>query len=349
MSPLRVVIAALLLGAGPAGAQQQPASPHGVLPAGLDCGACHAASGWTPARRPLAFDHARQASFPLEGRHADLECRGCHPGLKFDESAIAEGNCAACHVDVHRGNLSTDCEQCHTPTSFRDVPGVTLHARTSFPLTGAHLQVSCESCHRDDRGGAFAALDTDCLACHEREYRTAQPVDHAAAGFSTNCSECHTTLAFAQVTGFDHVGASGGFELQGAHAVIRCTSCHSPDLGLVVAAVPPGECIACHQAEFDREHAGTGFPTACLSCHTTLSWSGAAFADHEALFPISRGPHSGRECSQCHNVPGSFQAFSCFACHLQDRMDRAHSEVSGYVYESTACYACHPNGRKDDR
>ena len=29
------------------------------------------------------------------------------------------------------------------------------------------------------------------------------------------------------------------------------------------------DCAECHQADYDDEHAGTGFPTTCLECHNT--------------------------------------------------------------------------------
>lgn len=347
---LGVVLMALVPGRG--NAQQTGASPHGALSSGVDCAACHSESSWKPAKTRMDFDHDRQTGFPLTGRHVEARCTSCHLGLRFAEPSLATGDCANCHVDVHRGNLSAHCIGCHTTESFTDVQGVTVHAKTSFPLTGAHLQVSCESCHRDDRGGAFTTLDTDCLACHEPEYVAAQPVDHVAAGFPTNCEQCHSTLAFTHSVAFDHVTVSSGFQLIGAHAQIRCTSCHGADLGLLVAATSQNDCIGCHQSEYDREHGATGFPTDCLTCHTIDSWQGAVFATHDAdFFPIFSGKHNGKwdTCETCHNVAGNFQLFTCFNCHehRQTAMDDKHRGVGGYTYDSSACYSCHPAGRKE--
>jgi hypothetical protein len=113
------------------------------------------------------------------------------------------------------------------------------------------------------------------------------------------------------------------------------------------------DCIACHQVDYQREHAGSGFPTTCLDCHTQNDWQGS-FPDHDAqFFPIYSGKHNGKwsdSCQTCHTVPGNQQVFSCFdGCHEHDRtsMDDKHKDEAGYVYESNACLSCHPNGSTD--
>jgi hypothetical protein len=106
------------------------------------------------------------------------------------------------------------------------------------------------------------------------------------------------------------------------------------------------DCVACHQSDYDGEHAGTGFPTTCLSCHTADTWEGATF-DHDALyFPIYSGTHreGWSDCADCHPAPGDFSAFTCLTCHTRSETDPDHDEVTGYAYESSACLACHPTG-----
>jgi hypothetical protein len=75
------------------------------------------------------------------------------------------------------------------------------------------------------------------------------------------------------------------------------------------------------------------------------AWDGATFANHEQRFPIANGPHSNRECQECHVQPGDFRVFSCLTCHTQSKTNGDHQGESGYRYESNACYSCHPNGR----
>jgi hypothetical protein len=408
----------------PAAAQQ---NPHGKLPTGLDCSDCHTAESWKPNPATVKFDHDRQTGFTLTGRHRDAACRSCHLSVKFEESTLKGADCATCHADVHRGAYTERCASCHTTVSFSDVPGLQVHARTTFPLTGAHAQISCRTCHVDSREGAFVSLDPQCISCHRTEYERAQPVDHVAGNFSTDCLQCHVTLAWAANVNFDHVSLSNGFRLIGAHARIRCTSCHAAadmaplwpgatDQDCLTCHQPdydrahPGnsfpqtclschtmeswagatfdhalvangfrlqgaharlacqachaadmtplfhpandqDCVSCHDADYQREHAGTGFPTTCLSCHNVNTWSGADFSQHDPLyFPIYSGRHRGTwsNCQVCHTDPGNFQTFSCFACHAQAQTDSHHREVSNYSYDSNRCYQCHPRGTGGD-
>jgi hypothetical protein len=279
----------------------------------------------------------------LDGRHAEATCLRCHEGLRFDGADIVAGDCASCHLDVHQGTLARPCASCHSTTSFADVPLGNAHPG-QFPLEGAHLQTSCESCHRNDVGGAFRPLDTACSSCHMGDYFSSSLVDHQALSFSTYCTDCHSTLSFRDVA-FDHFIWSGGFELAGRHAGIACTTCHNgPDGDVPTPTADANDCIACHIDEYDREHAGSGFPTDCVACHNQLRWEGATFAHS---FPIFSGPHAGEwnSCADCHQAPGDFASFSCLGCHRQPEMDDKHRGERGYAYDSPTCLSCHPDGR----
>lgn len=344
-----IVTALALLPTGTS-AQRDGLNPHGVLTVDVGCDACHTTAGWSPTKSAMDFDHGEDTEFPLTGKHAGVACASCHLDLIFSEPKIS--GCTGCHVDVHRGRLSDDCSSCHNSILFADVPGLEIHSKTSFPLTGSHLQVSCESCHLSDQEGAYTSQQTECYSCHASAYADAQPVDHVAAGFPTECQECHNTLAWAYSVVFDHVGLSGGFALLGRHSQVRCSSCHTFGTGEpIFNPSSPDDCIACHQTDYEREHGGSGFPTTCASCHTNDSWEGATFEDHDAVaFPIFSGAHRGTwaSCQTCHTTPGNYSAFTCLVCHEhnQSSMDAKHrGEAAGYVYESNACYSCHPRGR----
>jgi hypothetical protein len=192
-----LVLSLLLLAAWASRASPQEAnvdSPHGELAWDLDCSACHSPDGWSPVKAEMEFDHDEDTAFPLLGRHTETTCGACHLGLRFDEPRVSTWDCGACHVDVHLGNFTDNCAGCHNALSFNDVVGLSIHARTAFPLTGAHLQLTCESCHIDDRGGAYSALDSDCRSCHTVDYEGSLSIDHMALSFSTNCEDCHNTL-----------------------------------------------------------------------------------------------------------------------------------------------------------
>lgn len=325
-------------------AQQTSGNPHGSLPEGLACTSCHTTEAWSPLRRDLAFDHA-DTGFPLDGLHAVATCARCHDGLAFDGLDVQPGECGSCHVDVHEGAITRACAACHSTESFTDVDPETAHSG-GFPLQGAHLQTSCESCHTNDFGGAFRALDTECATCHMDEYVSSTLVDHTRLGFSTSCDECHSTLDFRDVA-FDHFFVSGGFELVGRHAGIECAACHSGPGGDVPwVATDADDCLSCHLSDYDREHRGSGFPTDCLACHTPFGWGGVSF-DH--TFRIFSGRHASEwdTCADCHRVPGDFATFSCFACHLQPKMDDTHRGEAGYAYDSPTCLTCHPTGEGD--
>lgn len=211
------------------------ANPHGLLLAGLDCGACHTDARWTPLKRPLDFDHARVTAFALNGAHRATECAACHLGLAFAEPTFADEGCASCHFDVHQGKLGEDCTGCHSEQSFTEVQAVEIHANTFFPLTGAHLQLSCDGCHANERRGAFSGQDTDCVFCHEQDYRgTVQP-DHEGRGLSLSCEQCHGTLTWAGASDIGSGRAEAGWHPRATvnAAATRterswagCTACH---------------------------------------------------------------------------------------------------------------------------
>ena len=421
-----VLLFLLLLTSAPLLAQAGTRDPHGALRRPLECTRCHTTEAWKPTRTPLPFAHDRETRFPLVGEHARVSCLACHLGARFDEPRLAPEECASCHVDVHRGALGTDCATCHTTTRWREVNGIGLHVRTGFPLTGAHLQLTCAACHRDATNGSFTALNRECIACHRADYTRSTTVDHVTAGFSVDCRRCHNDLTWQGGARFDHLGATGGaFALLGAHAQLRCASCHIPPNGtlkwtpsgqndcaachqaqyqqahggtgmpttcadchtvnnwssdfdhgtstggrftLVGAhrslpcsschlpgtfepkwtAASQNDCVACHQADYDAQHTGSGFPVTCLTCHTTSAWTPATFRDHDAqFFPIYSGAHAGRwsSCATCHTVPNDWTQYDCLGCHGKSVTDSHHTGVANYSYTSTACYGCHPQGR----
>ncbi len=332
---------ASLVGAGGAAGQQAQANPHGALPEALGCAACHTSQAWSPLREPLGFDHG-STRFALEGRHEDAACATCHGDLVFRVDGVKRADdCASCHLDVHLGTPTRPCVSCHTTESFQELPAGLVHP-ADFPLEGAHLQTACESCHTDDLGGAFSPPDRECATCHMRDYVTAPLVDHQRLGFSTDCTECHSTLDFRDVP-FDHFTISGGFDLRGQHAGIECASCHSsPDGGVPWAPAGPDDCVSCHLLDYDREHGGSGYPTDCASCHTASTWDGAVF-DHATATGFELLPdHDRLACMACHVGSTSETLFSpsgprdCYACHALD-YDREHAG-SGF---STDCLDCH--------
>ena len=296
-------------------------SPHGALKE--DCGLCHGARAWKPAKIGPRFDHSRYG-FRLDGAHADAVGRACHKSLDFKRG---EANCASCHDDVHRGELGADCARCHGARSFIDRSRMLrAHSLTRFPLRGAHAALDCEQCHAPAAQGQlqFVSASSQCASCHMDDYRAANTPAHAAGGGSTDCASCHSSGAWRPAR-FNHAGITQA-----------CESCHMPDYQATTAPV----------------HSTSGFPTTCQTCHNTRAWAPASFSNHDAqFFPIYSGAHRGKwsACDVCHTAPGNFTDFNCLACHPhsdQAKTNEKHSGVSGYQYASRSCYTCHPRGRK---
>lgn len=85
---------------------------------GPKCEQCHSERDWKSA----TFDHARQTSFALDGRHARVRCTACHVKPAPERPTVAS-DCYSCHrnQDVHFATKGLDCERCHVATDWRDV------------------------------------------------------------------------------------------------------------------------------------------------------------------------------------------------------------------------------------
>jgi hypothetical protein len=314
-------------------AARGPVVPHDTFPA--DCSLCHAGGSWHVIREDFTFDHARETGVPLEGAHAAAECLRCHND-RGPVELFARRGCAGCHEDVHLGKLGADCTDCHDQDLWRPRRQIDLHARTRFPLVGAHAATGCFRCHPGAEVGNFDRTPIECVSCHADDLARAVSPNHQTSGFVDDCQRCHIPTSWTG-SGFNH----STFPLTGAHATAACSQCH---VGGVYAGTPR-DCASCHMADYDGtndpDHAAAGFPTSCQDCHGTATWNGASF-NHP--FPLT-GPHN-QSCSECHQTPGDYMSFSCTHCHehSQSSMDSHHSGVSGYSYDSAACYSCHPNG-----
>ena len=282
-------------------------------------------------------------TFELLGSHQETTCASCHESLKFsDIASISNSDCADCHTDVHSGELSQTCSNCHTEVSFLQVDGLSIHDRTTFPLVGAHVQTTCESCHRNNDIAFETAIDPSCASCHLQDYEDATTVNHADADFPLECQDCHNQFVWNGVI-FDHLLTSNGFELLGAHEGLSCANCHTPGApSSIFGPVTSNDCLACHQSDFEEEHGGN-FPTTCLDCHTDETWDDAEF-DHLTVsngFDLV-GAHLPLSCENCHIQPGFELIFTaasqndCVACHQQDYDD----EHAGSGFPTT-CTNCH--------
>ena len=303
-----------------------------------DCAACHTTTRWTGA----TFNHSTTTSFPLTGAHVPLTCNLCHASGVYNGLST---QCASCHLPNYQkttnpnhvtAGFPQDCAACHTTTRWT---GATFNhsTKTSFPLTGAHVPLTCNLCHAS---GVYKGLSTQCASCHLPNYQKTTNPNHVTAGFPQDCAACHTTTRWTGAT-FDH-SARTRFPLTGAHVRVACNQCHSSG----VYAGLSSSCVSCHLANYQRttnpNHVTSGFPQDCVACHTTAQWTGATF-NHSTTttFPLT-GAHLQATCTQCHSS-GVYKglAKTCVSCHLakyQATTNPKHS-AAGFPQDCSVCHS----------
>ncbi|MFY0598868.1 MAG: hypothetical protein JXR03_04295 [Cyclobacteriaceae bacterium] len=314
------------------GLQAQEDSPHDN-PGLNDCASCHVAGDWWTLTNPILFDHDT-TRFALNGAHEQVDCKGCHESLVFDQ---VMSDCASCHEDIHSGSVGRDCERCHNEDSWLVDQIPEIHEENGFPLTGSHSTLNCIDCHANELTLRFDRLGNDCLNCHLEDFNLAQNTNHIEKGYSTDCTECHDAIAFGWD---DQMIEHNFFPLIGGHDAVACTDCHG-NVGYDDDI--PSNCYSCHAEDYfattNPNHQQAGYSRTCEECHTIFSWNTLEAGNHD-FFPLVEG-HAINECSQCHLTQNFSDASpECISCHLDDYNNTSnpnHAE-SGF---STDCTTCH--------
>ena len=271
---------------------------------------------------------------PVATAHAKLEtdCFNCHkPFAKAAQNDL----CAACHKDISadiaakRGFHSRNpevarfgCKHCHAEHVGRDADITGLnrktfdHNLTEFALTGGHIKVACDGCHKP--AVKFRAAPSTCIGCHRKD-------DVHKTSLGEDCAACHGVDTWKN-SSFDH-DRDTKYPLTGRHAKVRCEGCHQ---GEPKIHPTPTECSVCHGGAKDP-HKGSLGPL-CAACHDTTNWKRIIFDHDQSAFPLI-GKHAGVKCADCHKTP-DFKAtpIACAACHD----DKAHQGRLG-----PDCASCH--------
>jgi len=284
----------------------------------LECRSCHTDHKGRKADivrldRQL-FDHG-MTDFPLKDAHTQAACESCHrPGKKFRE---APTQCIACHRkdDAHKGRLGESCNDCHSTRTWSKTRFD--HSKTGYRLEGKHAEVTCNSCHPDQR---YKHTPKACYACHRLN-------DVHGGQFGDKCDSCHSPKAW-KTAGFDH-DRNTDFPLRGRHADIDCRTCHTAD---PKKQKLPKDCNSCHRN--DDRHKGR-YGTKCDTCHTAKAWKQVKFDhDRDTHFELN-GKHAKIACDTCHR--GSLYRdklkSDCVSCH---RVDDVHKGQQG-----DKCQQCH--------
>lgn len=348
------------------------------------CAACHPIAHASFAEATGGFTRAEHdaTGFPLDGPHAELACAACHVARPRADETVeratfasfraaypgrARDDCAACHGDPHLGQFAAGpfagarCTACHerahfTPSAF----DVASHAKTAFPLRGAHEAVDCRSCHASTRTTevagkartcrAFAGASTACRACHPDPHAGSfdRPGLPSSVEGAQDCERCHGADAFDRLARpFDHATWTA-FPLEGAHARAKCESCHpraarADATGRAFGRASDrfhgdlGACSTCHadahagafdRASLPREVAGRA---GCARCHDAESFRDVKGFDHAAWTGYAlEGAHARASCESCH--PRSSRA---------DANGRSFGRCAVSAAKAATCTSCH--------
>lgn len=316
---------------------------------GSNCLQCHKTQDWKDAR---SFDHSK-TRFVLTGLHRQTPCQKCHTpdaagapkyvALKFDR-------CAACHNDPHRGEFKQGCESCHNTATWKRSAFATEfdHSKTKYPLLGKHLDVRCESCHRNGDFKSAIAHGT-CADCHNPDPHNGQFLSRSDGG---RCESCHSADGFkpAKFSIADH--KTTAFPLLAKHAEVACAKCHIPAGRATTFKIKASRCADCHQDVHRNQFAGAPYFNRCERCHNESTFHSAAFdlARHQQSRFVLTGGHVAVACIDCHRPAASgraasfhFDDLSCISCHADPHRGQfaARMQKLDVTGRPLGCEACH--------
>ncbi|MEM8882746.1 MAG: cytochrome c3 family protein [Planctomycetota bacterium] len=317
---------------------------------------------------PEKFDHG-MIGFDMAGRHLELACVDCHTLAKAP--VLPEGgkrylglnqDCASCHEDPHDGQMTPNCVQCHSQTSW---DALDSEGHEEFlPLVGGHAELSCRECHAADGARALEKIGhgpprppRDCASCHESPHATAFVQGVAKLEKKTegaSCATCHLadheSFREKEIEVTDAQHAASGFALELPHHEVTCAECHQPELPTFEERYPgrpSDDCASCHQ----DVHEGQFKALSCVTCHARTHFEPHLFtvARHEETNLPLTGRHVETNCNDCHKPretdgPRAFRGVddTCASCHRDAHRDAfAKFDEELRETEHGSCAACH--------
>lgn len=260
------------------------------------------------------FDHGI-TDFPLKGAHLKAGCDGCHEPTSLYREAPSQ--CVDCHKeqDAHKKRLGEACHECHQPGSWTRTEFD--HAITDFPLWHKHAELTCSSCHPNQR---YEGTPTDCYSCHALN-------DFHRGDYGTRCDRCHTPREWESSI-FEHARDTD-FVLKHGHLKVACGGCHD---GKLYGQKRDKTCFACHRNE--DVHSGHN-GRKCNECHSPRGWTRVSF-DHKKDTDFALlGKHADLNCRACHKgeAEDDKPSSDCYACHRGDDVHQGQ--------EGKRCDSCH--------
>jgi hypothetical protein len=336
-----------------------------------DCVACHSPESW---KEKLHFNHAKDAKYPLRGKHAEMKCSECHLVKNTRTTSIYKWanlkakECLTCHASPHAGKLSAQfqtgrCNTCHTETEWK-TPHF-KHEVTKYPLRGKHAQIKCEDCHKQDptlltqetrKNWKWQGLRAQCLACHKDYHRFG---NHEMKRFKplNSCTPCHTESKWSEIVKFDH-NVHTRFAVDGKHDDLKCEECHltkndktKPVVWLktgiyVWSTLEKKTCEECHANPHVGKFSQKMLAKKCTACHIAQDWrtmkNSKDFNHDKTRFPLT-GVHRKAECAECHTRNkrevykfASFDVKFCIECHADVHKSKFHDK-----FAAASCGECH--------
>jgi len=337
------------------------------------CTLCHAVAHESFAAADKARTRALHdaSGFRLVPPHNDVACDRCHSGAEKPADKPAkkpaqkqratfaqrypggrsQSECATCHRDPHGGQFRGPggeperCTDCHDELHFAPNEfDAKRHAKTAFPLLGAHERVECNKCHVLDAAQVrkFRGTATKCVACHESPH-TGQLSGKVAP--ENDCTACHGSDHFLP-SKFSIAQHDAVFPLAGAHLAVGCNTCHKPRRGArpdangrfpvsaLVFEGTPNQCEQCHVDVHDKAFHRAGLPrivdgkTGCARCHT---------ADH---FDLDRPSEFRHGFWTGFELVGAHASARCDACHPAGKPTYGGTRVMAKA-SGTGCTSCH--------
>ncbi len=304
-------------------------SPHRPTFVKDNCRTCHSAVAWNVIAAGR-FDHSR-TQYALEGKHAGLECVKCHKSAQqasfSTKFLLPFRNCTDCHGDFHEGQFterySSNCAVCHTVRGFKPSSfSFSQHNQGRFSLSGAHIAVPCESCHRKPGANhlVFQFRSFRCGDCHADFHKgqfAAQMTEHS-------CAQCHSTAEW-KMASFDH--SKTKFPLVGKHRSVKCADCHKERTINGVRSVQYAgltrDCQSCHN-DIHQNQFRADDQTPCARCHSPEGW-------HSLLF--------NHETQSSFQLTGAHKNVPCGGCHKQEKVGTA--VFVRYKPVPSRCESCH--------
>ncbi|MBM4165518.1 MAG: cytochrome C [Ignavibacteria bacterium] len=301
-----------------------------------------------------------ETGYGLEGRHRTLKCEQCHTKSNIrDEDILKKSNafisktflglhreCLSCHEDEHRGQLNTNCLQCHSYEQWKPAEKFS-HNEARFLLKGKHANVRCQKCHTAEINGNLVRLKTfkplqfqQCHFCHN---------DVHGGKLGASCNSCHSEDGWKIIAEGKFNHSNTRFPLLGKHQNVVCGKCHKEKRGEKKFSDRTfALCSDCHsdyhRGDF-KERADKG---KCEGCHTIEGFSPSTFSvvlHNETTFKLT-GAHEKIQCNQCHKKENSgskeeyirfrWKELRCQSCHTD-----IHSGQFATRMKDKGCLECH--------